>query len=459
MGSHLACNMLEKGFAVAGFDGDQKCRDLCATHPELLADSFSLFSDLDTLIAALKPPRILILMITAGTPVDHLLAQCSLKLTRGDILMDGGNSHFTDTIRRHKAMAVHGIAFFGVGISGGAQGARHGPAIMLGGDRVPDALWHLLQTISARHQSQPCLIHAGPDGAGHFVKMVHNSIEYADMQLLAESQFLLHNLMGLDYPDQARVFETWNQGDLAGYLTRITAQILRKIDPETGCPALDILQDQVGHKGTGLWAVQAALELGVSTPNLTQALDARVMSGMQAERKAVRKRWPVHATKVKIFEQEWMIPALAHALLAARITVFAQGFKLLAAASQHYDWALDLGAIAACWRGGCILQGTMPEWIHVAFRANPGLEHLWLDPVLGQKTAAGFDLGRRVLAIALGKELPVPNLTTALSCFDTFRQQHLWTRMVAAQRDCFGSHGFLRTDREGSVTWDWTLKQ
>lgn len=456
MGRNLALNLMDKGFAVAGFDVDGDCLETCSLDPRFRDESFQLFSDLDTFVTALNPPRILLLMIKAGDPVDQILARLRSILHRGDVVIDGGNSHFADTIRREREMTGYGIHFLGAGISGGSMGARHGPAIMLGGGECPLPLWRVLLAVVARYQSEPCLVHAGTDGAGHFVKMVHNGIEYADMQLLAESQFLLQNLLGLNYADQASIFDSWNQGELSGYLTAITAKIVRKTDPRTGKPALNVISDEAGHKGTGQWAAQAAMELGVSVPNLIQAVDARLMSGMRFEREAVQARWPVQPLSVTKTEKERVILALADILLAARIIVFAQGFKLLAVASRHFNWSLDLGAISACWRAGCILQGTMPERVRHAFSVNPGLEHLLLDPDLGQRAADGFHRGRTVVTMALSQELPVSGLATALQYFDAFRHRHLWTRVIAAQRDCFGAHGFARTDMKERDSWDWS---
>ncbi|MBF0605282.1 MAG: NADP-dependent phosphogluconate dehydrogenase [Nitrospirae bacterium] len=457
MGRNLALNLMEKGAFVAGFDVDPEYRNVCAKDSQFHSSAFALFSDLSLFINALKPPRTLFLMIKAGDPIDQMLARLVPLLAPGDVIMDGGNSHFTATIRRERELSLHGIRYLGAGISGGTQGARHGPAIMLGGSSIPDPLWSLLQSISAHHESQPCLIHAGTDGAGHFVKMVHNGIEYADMQLLAEAQFLLQNLTGLNLGEQACVFETWNRGALSGYLTAITAKILRKTDPETGVPALEIISDRVDHKGTGQWAAQIALELGVSVPNLLQAVDARLVTHMLTERAALRDRWPVHPKTLPNTDDKLaLISSLSDLLLAGRIAVFAQGFKLLATAAQRFRWNLDLGAIAACWRGGCILQGVMPERIHLAFADNPGLVHLLLDPGLGQSAADGFRHGRQVIVSALMHEFPVAGLTTAIAYFDTFRQHHLCTRMVAAQRDTFGAHGFLRTDTNLRTTWDWS---
>ncbi|MBF0145933.1 MAG: NADP-dependent phosphogluconate dehydrogenase [Magnetococcales bacterium] len=457
MGRNLALNMLERGVSVAGFDIDPDCRHRCTRDSRFASAAFSLHESLDAFIATLNPPRLLILLIKAGQPVDQILSQLIPKLNPGDVILDGGNSHFTDTIRRARELSHHGIRFLGAGISGGAQGARHGPAIMLGGHPVPHALEHLLQTISARFDTHPCLVHLDGDGAGHFVKMIHNGIEYADMQLLAESQFLLQHLIGLDYPGQAAVFNLWNQGALSSYLTATTARILDKTDPETGLPALEIIHDEADHKGTGQWAAQIALELGVSAPNIMQAVDARLLSKMQPERHLLRQPWrsPILANTTAE-EKEWMIPALAGVLLAARITAFAQGFKIFDAASQRFNWHLDKGAIAACWRRGCILQGILPERIRQAYATEPDLVHLLLDPVLGQHVAQGFDRGRNLLAFALNRKLPVAGLITALSFFDALRQHPLWTRIIAAQRDCFGAHGFVRSDRNQRVSWDWS---
>ncbi|MBF0109382.1 MAG: NADP-dependent phosphogluconate dehydrogenase [Magnetococcales bacterium] len=456
MGRNLAINMLEKGIEVAAFDVDAACRNHCAQEPGLASDSFALHEDLESFIAALKPPRLVFIMIKAGDPVDRLLARAIPRLLSGDTILDGGNSHFSDTLRRCRELSRQGIVFLGAGISGGAHGARHGPAIMLGGTRVPPTLKHILETICARFDQHPCLFHTPEVAGGHFVKMIHNGIEYADMQLLAEAQSLLEHLLGLDIPEQAEVFHGWGQGELAGYLTTITARILERIDGETGRPALELIHDAVDHKGTGLWTAQIALELGVSTPNLLQGVDARLLSRMEPTRRSMRQAWPNHSGKVSADEKRQLIPALAEALLAARITVFAQGFALVDAANRQFDWNLDKKEIAACWRKGCILQGAMPERIHNALAAAPDPVHLLLDADLGSRAAQGFKLGRPVLAAAMNRELPVPGLLAALSFFDALRQAPLWTRVVAAQRDFFGAHGFQRTDRPQRDSWVWS---
>lgn len=455
MGCNLALNLMDKGWGVAGFDIHPEFSTTCCkqtlNHPKL----FLPCTDLRQLTTHLKSPRHLLLMITAGDPVDRMIEQLLPFLHRGDVVMDCGNSHFADTTRRHRNLAVHDISYLGTGISGGAIGARHGPAIIVGGDPAPDTLWRILKTIAAHHQSEPCLLHAGPDGTGHFVKMVHNGIEYADMQLLAESQTILHALLGLDYPDQAALFEVWNQGELESYLTGITANILRKVDRETGAPVLEIIADTANHKGTGQWTAELALNLGISVPNLTQAVDARFLSSLREIRSTLNQRSPTHPNTVARDDREPMLTSLFEALLAARITAFAQGFHLMRCASHRYAWSLDLEAVSRCWRGGCILQGVLLESIRGACSRNPNLDHLFLDTLLGKRVAEGFHQGRAILTLALAEGIPIPGLLTALSYWDALRHKPLWTRMVAAERDYFGSHGVLRTDTNQHVTLDW----
>ncbi|MBF0436215.1 MAG: NADP-dependent phosphogluconate dehydrogenase [Magnetococcales bacterium] len=456
MGCNLALNLVEKGWGVAGFDIHTEFSTTCRQQAIHYPGQWLPCTDLHQLTTHLKSPRHLLLMIPAGEPVDRMIAQLLPILSQGDVVMDCGNSHFADTTRRHRELALHGIHYFGTGISGGATGARHGPAIMVGGGPVPDSLWRILETIAARHQAEPCLHHAGPNGAGHFVKMVHNGIEYADMQLLAECQSLMQSLLGLEYPDQAALFETWNQGELSSYLTGITAKIIRNVDRETGKPALEMIADIANHKGTGQWAAELALNLGVSTPNLIQAVDARFLSSFQEARSTLNQRWPTHPETIAREDRDPLITALSEALLAARISVFAQGFHLMRLAGQRYEWPLDLAAISRCWRGGCILQGVLLESIRDSYTRDPDLDHFFLDDILGRRVAAGFHQGRSILTRAVSQGIPIPGLLTALSYWDAWRHKPLWTRMVAAQRDYFGAHGVVRADNNQHVTWDWS---
>ncbi|MBF0421736.1 MAG: NADP-dependent phosphogluconate dehydrogenase [Magnetococcales bacterium] len=456
MGRNLVANLIDKGWRVVGYDIEPRLVDTCRRKYHHDLHQFLPCTDLTQLTATLQSPRIVMMMITAGPDVDQLLDQLLPQLHPDDVVLDGGNSHFGDTIRRQKKMAGQGIHYFGAGISGGIVGARHGPAIMVGGPATNTSLWPILTSLAARYESTPCLIHAGPDGSGHFVKMVHNGIEYADMQILSEAQCLLHSLVGLDYIEQADVFDQWNRGELSSFLTDITGRILRRHDPLTGQPALEVIADEASQKGTGLWTAQEALNLEISVPNLTQAVDARWLSCMRTERNYFFQHWPTHVAIAAGNNRDEMVTALSEILLAARITVFSQGFALLRKASIHFEWNLDLEAISRCWRGGCVLQGVLLERIRCAWAVLPQSQHLLLDPELGRKAADGFHRGRPFLAQALAHGLPIPGLITALSYWDTLRHQPLWTRMIAAQRDYFGAHGFQRIDTKGSDSWNWS---
>ncbi|PWC52472.1 NADP-dependent phosphogluconate dehydrogenase [Azospirillum sp. TSO22-1] len=451
MGRNLAANLADHGAAVAGYDLDEGRRAaflaampagiVCAGVPELLA--------------ALKAPRVVLLMVPAGAAVDALLGVLLPDLQAGDVLIDGGNSHYADTRRRAALAAEAGVHFVGLGVSGGEEGARHGPALMAGG--TPEGIGRvapLLQAIAARAgDGAPCFARVGPDGAGHFVKMIHNGIEYADMQLIAEGYHLLRHLGGLGYERLAETFAEWNRGELASYLMEITTDILRTADPATGGPILEVIQDAAGQKGTGHWATTTAMELGMPAPTIAEAVHARCLSALKAERLRAAAAFPPPPAAAVPGD---LAAAVGDALLCGRIAVYAQGFAVIAAGSARFGWDVDLAAVASVWRGGCIIRARLVDRILDALTRAPDLPNLMFDPDIGALLARGEAGWRRAVGAAVAAGQPVPAMASALAYWDGYRSGRLWANMIQAQRDYFGAHGYERIDRPGMVHTQWT---
>ena len=444
MGRNLALNFAGKGYRLAAHDAD------AAVLARLGSDSgVAGCADAATLVGALKLPRTVLLMVPAGPPVDDALARLLPLLATGDLVLDGGNSHFADTRRRADALAGRGLHYLGVGISGGEAGARDGPAIMAGGPPAGyDMARPLLEAIAARSHGRPCCAYFGADGAGHFVKMLHNGIEYADMQLIAEIVFLLRHRHGLAPGAIADVFAEWNRGPLDSYLIEITATVLRQRDADTDKPLVDVILDSAGQKGTGQWASVAALELGVPAPTIIEAVEARAISALHAERAASPYRGQEPA------DPPLPLEAYRDALLGAKIAAYAQGFAVLAAARDHYGWALDLPTVARVWQGGCIIRARLLGEIERAV-GDPALPNLLRAPVLLQMLARGLMSWRQVVADATMFSLPIPALSSALAYVDAYHSPRLWADVIQAQRDFFGAHGFARIDRPGMHHGGW----
>jgi 6-phosphogluconate dehydrogenase len=447
MGENLILNMESRGFTVA-----------CANRTVAKVDAFLAgrgrgkkligCRSLQELADALSRPRRILMMVRAGRPVDDLIGELAPLLEPGDILVDGGNSHYPDTIRRGKVAAERGLLYVGAGVSGGEEGALKGPSIMPGGH--PEAWPHLqpiFQAIAAKvDDGTPCCDWIGPDGSGHFVKMVHNGIEYGDMQLIAEAYHLMADGLGLAPAEMAEVFRTWNQGPLDSYLIEITAEILDKTDDETGRPMVDVILDAAGQKGTGKWTSQAGLDLGVGIPQIAEAVFARCLSAIKDER--------VAASGVLAGPQGGPAPDraafladLEQAVYAAKICSYAQGFQLLRAASAEHGWDLDFGNIALLWRGGCIIRARFLGRIKEAFGAEPGLANLLLAPYFRDQVAAAQDAWRRVVKGGVDAGVPLPAIATALSYYDAYRSARLPANLLQAQRDYFGAHTYERVDR------------
>ncbi|MCB6366326.1 NADP-dependent phosphogluconate dehydrogenase [Intestinibacillus massiliensis] len=456
MGRSLALNMADHGFRVAGYNRSRAVTDeVVREHPH---ENFTPFYTLEELVASLSRPRRVMLMIQAGDAVDAVLSQLIPLLAPGDIVLDGGNSFFEDTRRRHALLAGHGLQYFGVGVSGGEEGARHGPSIMPGGDKGAYAsIQPILEAISAKAEGAPCCTYIGPDGAGHYVKMVHNGIEYADMQLIAESYLLLKYIGGYGNAALAGLFREWDQGELQSYLIGITADIFREPDDLAPGELVDRIVDSAAQKGTGRWTSIESLRQGVDVSMITAAAGARVLSNQLERREKASQAIPgpaiVPAADPKAFAAQ-----VREGLYAAKIVAYAQGFSLLRDASARYGWDLDLGGIASIFRAGCIIQAAFLNDITAAFSRDPALESLLFDGFFREKIVRGQDSLRAVAAAGIAAGLPLPAMTNALSYLDAFRGAHVGANLIQAQRDCFGAHTYLRTDREGVFHHEWGAK-
>jgi 6-phosphogluconate dehydrogenase len=455
MGRNLALNIESRGFAVAVWNREADWTETFVK--DHAGRALTGAPTLEALRAALATPRTLLLMIPAGAPIDEMLDRLLPLLDPGDIVIDGGNSWFEDTSRREAALAAHGLHFVGCGVSGGSDGARTGPSLMPGGP--PDAwarIRDILEAIAAVSAFGPCVTHVGPGGAGHFVKMVHNGIEYADMQLIAESWDLLRRGLGLPAAEAGDVFARWDRGLLESFLTSLTARIARVMDDETGQPLVDVVLDRAAQKGTGRWTAQVALDLAVPIPTIAAAIDARVLSADRETRLAVARMLSGPAGAGAAGRPVEEVLADAHdALYAARVAAYVQGMALIRAASHAHGWGVDLAEIARIWTAGCIIRARLLEDVRAAFSARPDLASLLLDPALAahvQHALAGL---RRMVGTMAAAGLPAPAHATALAYLDTVRSPELPQNLVQAQRDAFGAHGYERRDRPGSVHSNW----
>jgi 6-phosphogluconate dehydrogenase len=457
MGSNLARNLARHGHPVAVYNRTRARTD------ELVADAGQEGPLLPAgspreLVGMLERPRRVLLMVRAGAPTDAVIDEFAPLLESGDVLIDGGNAHFADTQRREAALRERGLQFVGAGISGGEEGALHGPSIMPGGPAAAyRSLAPMLEQIAAKApDGTPCVVHVGPGGAGHFVKMVHNGIEYADMQLIAEAYDLLRHAAGLAPDRIAEVFAGWNSGRLRSYLVEVTAEVLAHRDAETGRPFVDVVADQAEQKGTGRWTVQTALELGVPVSGIAEAVFARSLSGHAGLRSAARDL-PGPGTGAPPGEGfgEGLVDAVEQALYASKIVAYAQGFHQIGAGSTEYEWRIDPGAIAGIWRAGCIIRAEFLDRIRAAYAADPALPTLLTAPTFAEALAAAQAGWRRVVATATGLGIPVPGFAAALAYYDSLRAERLPANLVQAQRDYFGAHTYRRVDRDGVFHTMW----
>jgi 6-phosphogluconate dehydrogenase len=453
MGRNLARNLARHGHPVAIHNRT------AARTKALLAEfgdegTFVAAETPEQLVASLERPRRVLVMVKAGAPTDAVIEEFTPLLEPGDMIIDGGNAHFADTRRREAALRERGLHFVGTGVSGGEEGALHGPSIMPGGSPESyEALGPLLEDIAAKVDGTPCCTRVGPDGAGHFVKMVHNGIEYADMQLIAEAYDLLRHAAGLTPADIAQVFREWNAGRLESYLIEITADVLAHTDSATGKPFVDVVLDQAEQKGTGRWTVQIALDLGVPVSGIAEAVFARSVSGHADLRQAVRGLpGPLSGSAAA---RDRLAEDVEHALYASKIIAYAQGFGQIHAGSAEYGWNIDSGAMATIWRGGCIIRARFLDRIRAAYERDPNLPTLLTDDDFAEAIGAAQEAWRRVVSTAAQLGVPAPGFATALAYYDSLRAERLPAALTQAQRDFFGAHTYRRTDRDGVFHTLW----
>src|SRR5436305_7121390 len=456
MGMNLARNLASHGASVAVYNRTRTRTDEFMSAYAGEGDFHPAFT-LEELTKALRPPRAILIMVKAGAPVDEAIDALSLILKPGDTLIDGGNSLFHDTRRRATVAAQRGLGFLGMGVSGGEEGALRGPSLMPGGPRESyDRVQDLLKAISAKVDGLPCCAYIGPDGAGHFVKMVHNGIEYADIQLIAESYDFLREALGLDANELAAIFREWNEGELQSYLIEITANVLAKRDDGAGAALVDQIEDEAEQKGTGRWTSQSALELGVPLTGITEAVFARMLSSQKRERVTASSilAGPSRGN-VTASERASLVDDMREALYAAKVVAYAQGFDHLAAGSNEYRWSLDLGSLATIWRGGCIIRAKFLDRIRDAFTDQRELPNLMLAPFFQQVLASGQPAWRRVVKQAIDTGVPVPAFSSSLAYYDGYRRARGPANLIQGLRDYFGAHTYHRTDREGAFHTRW----
>ena len=459
MGSNLARNFARNGHTVAVYNrSTEKTRNFMANHGA--EGDFIPSETITDFVASLEKPRRAIIMVQAGNATDAVIHQLADAMDDGDIIIDGGNALYTDTIRREQEIADRGLNFVGAGISGGEEGALNGPAIMPGGpEKTWEALGPLLESIAANVDGVPCVTHIGPDGAGHFVKMVHNGIEYADMQVIGEAYQLLRYGAGMTPAEIAEVFRTWNAGDLDSYLIGITAEVLAQVDAETGKPLIDLIVDSAGQKGTGRWTVKAALDLGIPVTGIGEAVFARAISGATNQRQATIGNLP-SGTLTTLAElgvdRDTFIEDVRRALYASKLVAYAQGFDEITAGSADHNWNVDPRDLATIWRGGCIIRAKFLNRIVEAYNANPELPTLLLDPYFKAELAGLIDSWRRVVTLATQIGQPIPVFASSLSYYDSLRIDRLPATLIQGQRDYFGAHTYQRVDKPGTYHTLWS---
>ncbi|WP_346216332.1 NADP-dependent phosphogluconate dehydrogenase [Caldifermentibacillus hisashii] len=454
MGKNLAFNIESRGYTVSVFNRSREKTD--AMMQEATGKNIVPTYSIEEFVQSLETPRKILLMVKAGPATDATIEQLKPHLEKGDILIDGGNTFFQDTIRRNKELSDLGFHFIGTGVSGGEEGALKGPSIMPGGQKEAyDLVAPILQAISAKVNGDPCCTYIGPDGAGHFVKMVHNGIEYGDMQLIGESYFLLKNILGLSNDELHQVFSDWNQGELDSYLIEITRDIFTKIDEETGKPLVDMILDKAGQKGTGKWTSQNALDLGVPLPIITESVFARFISAMKDERVQASKILTGPTSGAFSGNRKKFIEQVRQALYFSKICSYAQGFAQMRVASEEYGWDLKFGEIAMIWRGGCIIRAQFLQKIKDAYDRDSQLKNLLLDPYFKDIADRYQDSLRNVIATAVMNGIPVPGFSAALSYYDSYRTKNLPANLLQAQRDYFGAHTYERVDKEGIFHTKW----
>jgi 6-phosphogluconate dehydrogenase len=457
MGSNLARNFARHGFTVAVHNrSEAKTKALIAEHGH--EGLFLPAATLQEFVASLQRPRRAMIMVQAGPPTDAVIEDLANLMEPGDIIVDGGNARFQDTRRREAVLRERGIHFVGTGVSGGEEGALLGPSIMPGGTKESyESLGPLLEEISAKVDGTPCCTHIGPDGAGHFVKMIHNGIEYADMQLIAEAYDLMRYAEGLNPAELAEVFRDWNNGELGSYLIEITVDVLEQVDAATGKPFVDIVVDQAGQKGTGRWVVQEALDLGIPVTGIAEAVFARSLSGHADQRRAAGSLpGPDAAAAVPSGDSKQFVEDVRRALYASKIVAYAQGFDAITAGSAEYGWDVDLASLATIWRGGCIIRAVFLNRITEAYAGGTKLPTLLVDPSFAKALEDAQDSWRRVVARAATTGIPAPGFSSALAYYDALRRDRLPAALLQGLRDRFGSHTYRRVDRDGAFHTLWS---
>ena len=454
MGSNIARNFAHHGYTVALHN-----RSIAKTDALLdehgTEGNFIRTETMQEFVDALEKPRRVLIMVKAGDPTDAVIGELADVMEKGDIIIDGGNSLYTDTIRREAAMAERGLNFIGAGISGGEEGALNGPSIMPGGPAVSyESVGPMLEKISAHVDGEPCCTHIGPDGSGHFVKMVHNGIEYADMQLIGEAYDLMRRGLGMEPAEIADVFAEWNKGELESYLVEITAQVLAQVDAETGKPLVDVVVDQAGQKGTGRWTVKAALDLGIPVTGIAEAVFARALSSASDQRSAATSLASGTLAEPPK-DKEQFIEDIRRALYASKMVAYAQGFDEISAGSQEYDWNVNPGALATIWRGGCIIRAKFLNRIRDAYADNKDLPSLLLAPYFTDAVESSLDSWRRVVSSATLMGVPVPAFASSISYYDGLRSERLPAALTQGLRDYFGAHTYKRIDKPGTFHTLW----
>ncbi|WP_314003765.1 decarboxylating NADP(+)-dependent phosphogluconate dehydrogenase [uncultured Paenibacillus sp.] len=454
MGRNLALNMESKGFSVSVYNrSPEKTHELLAeAQGKNLIGTFSV----EEFVQSLERPRKIMIMVKAGGPTDATIEQLLPHLEQGDIIIDGGNTYFKETQRRDKELNGKGIRFIGTGVSGGEEGALKGPALMPGGPKdAYELVAPIFTAISAQVNEEPCCTYIGPDGAGHYVKMVHNGIEYGDMQLICEAYHLLKDVLGLPSEKLHSIFSEWNKGELDSYLIEITQDIFLKRDPETGLPMVDVILDSAGQKGTGKWTSESALDLGVPLSIITESVFARFISAMKEERTEASRILNGPSRKPLGIDRDTFIEQVRRALYASKICSYAQGFAQMRAASEYYGWNLQYGEIAKIFRGGCIIRARFLQNITDAYKRNPELKNLLLDDYFKNAVENYQDAWRNVVSTAVQFGIPTPSFSSALAYYDSYRTERLPANLLQAQRDYFGAHTFERVDKEGTFHFEW----
>ncbi|QQE64581.1 phosphogluconate dehydrogenase (NADP(+)-dependent, decarboxylating) [Leptolyngbya sp. BL0902] len=456
MGENLALNVERNGFPVAVYN---RTAQVTQSFMERRAQGKNVKPtySLEEFVESLERPRRILLMVKAGGAVDAVIDQLRPLLQEGDMIIDGGNSLYDDTERRTKDLESTGLRFIGMGVSGGEEGALNGPSLMPGGTRAAyDSIEPIVQKIAAQVDDGPCVTYIGPRGAGHYVKMVHNGIEYGDMQLIAEAYDLMKSVLGLDHNQLYEVFAEWNTTEeLDSYLIEITTDIFTNLDPDTGKPLVELILDAAGQKGTGRWTVMSALELGVGIPTITAAVNARILSSIKDERVAASKELSGPSASFSGDVKD-MVNKIRDALYCSKICSYAQGMALIGAASNHYEYGINLGETARIWKGGCIIRAGFLNKIKHAYDENPSLPNLLLAPEFKQTILDRQAAWREVIALAAHQGIPVPAFSASLDYFDSYRRDRLPQNLTQAQRDYFGAHTYQRTDKEGTFHTEWT---